>query len=200
MFSGFWINKSSWPPPTKNHIVWIYLLFLCFFSRESFTNFNARPICEYNNWRILPLYFWWRNLYVSLHNSSSSFKYTFGMLFAISFFTFFLFCLRLIVDIFFCAHSTPCFLLPVAYRPMFTHSVIFIFINFISIFHTMLFNYIRCIGYFFYFLNIIINCFAFAFFMQPGFLFACGNFFSCEFFLAFLVFWWFEGCPSLGLV
>ena len=126
MFLGFWIKKSSWPLLMEKHIVRIYLLFLCYSFGASFTNFNGKPICEYNNWRILHFYFWWRFLYIVLHNSSSSFKYTFSMLFAIFFFTLFLFSLGLIVTIF-CAYCTACFLLSVSFHPMLTQSHYFDF-------------------------------------------------------------------------
>ena len=144
---------------------WDKLAVLLLFFWASFTDFNPKPICEYNNWRIFSFDFWWWFLYVFVHYVSSSFKYTFCLLFAIFVFTLFLFCSRLILAIFFCAHSTAFFPLPVAFNPMFTHSIIFIFINFFTIFHIMLLNYIRCIGSFFYFcLNIILKFFAFALF------------------------------------
>ena len=197
MFLGFWIKKSSWPPLTENHIVWIYLLFLCYSFGASFTNFNDKPICEHNNWRILPFYFWWRFLYIVLIIQGALSNY----LLVCSLPSFSSLSLRLIVTIFFCAYCIACFLLSVLFHPILTHSIILTFINFFSIFHTMFFNYIGCIGSFFcFFFNIIINFITFAVFTCPCFLLTFRNFFSCKFFLTFLMLWWFEGCPSPGLV
>ena len=40
----------------------------------------------------------------------------------------------------------------------------------------------------------------FCYFHMTRFSFCCWELFSCEIFLAFFIFWWFEGCPLLGLV
>ena len=81
---------------------------------------------------------------------------------------------------------------------MLTHSIFLTFINFF-IFHTMFFNYIGCIGSSYFLLNIH-HQFLYFCFHVPMFSFYFQELFSCKFFLTFLMLWWFEGCPSLGLV